>query len=207
MDEEIFHFMFKLVLIGDSSVGKTNILGRYLKNEFKENSKATVGVEFGYKKVTIDDMNIKVQIWDTAGQERYRSITNTYYKGSKGAFVVYDITRKQSFDSVDKWIAELKGSADKNLTITLVGNKVDLESERKVSTELGKEKAKSFGIAFIETSALSGHNLDKAFDTMIREIYNKSKIEMDNNDDDLGEFKPGEGIALAAQKEDKKKCC
>ena len=115
MDEENYEMMFKVVLVGDSSVGKTNIMSKYLKNEFHEDSKATVGVEFGSKQfsveghqikaqISVEGHQIKAQIWDTAGQERYKAITSAYYKGAKGAFVVYDITRKQSFDSVDRWI-------------------------------------------------------------------------------------------------------
>jgi small GTP-binding protein len=142
MSEEEYDLIIKIVLIGDSSVGKSNILLRYLRNDFKHDSKATVGVEFGSKNFTIDGINIKAQIWDTAGQERYRSITNAYYKGAKGALVAYDITRPATLESVDRWITELKKSCDENVTICLIGNKCDLEEERKVSVEEGKEKAK-----------------------------------------------------------------
>ena len=112
-DEENYDVLFKIVLIGDSFVGKTNIMSKYLKNEFHEDSKATVGVEFGAKKFDIEGKSVKAQIWDTAGQERYKSITTTYYKGAKGALIVYDITRKETFDSVDRWISELVNSGDK----------------------------------------------------------------------------------------------
>ena len=103
MSEEEYDMILKIVLIGDSSVGKTNLMNKYIKNEFREDTKATVGVEFGSKVYVIENHKIKAQIWDTAGQERYRSIANTYYKGAKGAFIVYDITRKETFDSVDRW--------------------------------------------------------------------------------------------------------
>jgi len=171
--DDNYDMIFKLVLIGDSFVGKTNIMSKYLKNEFHEDSKATVGVEFGSKKFVVDKVNIKAQIWDTAGQERYKSITNAYYKGSKGAFVVYDITRKETFDSVDKWIADLKQSGDKKITILLIGNKADLDNQRVISKEQGEEKAKSFNVAFLETSAMNGQNLDTAFEMMIKEVYDK----------------------------------
>jgi Ras-related protein Rab-11B len=142
MLEEEYDLIIKIVLIGDSSVGKSNILLRYLRNDFKFDSKATVGVEFGSKNFNLDDVKIKAQIWDTAGQERYRSITNAYYKGAKGALVVYDITRPNTLDSVDRWITELKKSSDENVTILLIGNKSDMEADRKVSKEEGEEKAK-----------------------------------------------------------------
>lgn len=140
-DNEDYDMMFKVVLIGDSGVGKSNLFSRYINNEFSYNTKTTVGVEFGSKKIVIDDLKIKAQIWDTAGQERYKSITNVYYKGAKGALLCYDITNKITFESVDKWVPELKSSGDKEVSIVLVGNKTDLENERVVSTEEGQKKA------------------------------------------------------------------
>ena len=189
-------------------MGKTNIMSKYLKNEFHEDSKATVGVEFGSKKFEIEGVSIKAQIWDTAGQERYKAITNAYYKGSKGAFVVYDITRKETFDSIDKWIADLKQSGDKKITILLIGNKADLDNHRKVTKEQGEEKAKSFGVAFLETSALNGQNLDTAFDLMIKEVYDKCHSELDD-DDGMESFTNGQDISLGknANNNKKKECC
>jgi small GTP-binding protein len=144
LDEE-YDMIFKIVIIGDSSVGKSNMMSRYLKNEFSLESKATVGVEFGAKRLDIEDFTVKAQIWDTAGQERYKSIANVYYKGSKGAFVVYDITRKESFENVDKWVNELRGNGGKDVHMILIGNKCDLEQNRQISTEMGTEKAKELG--------------------------------------------------------------
>ena len=208
-NEDNYDMILKLVLIGDSFVGKTNIMSKYLKNEFHEDSKATVGVEFGSKKFEIEGVSIKAQIWDTAGQERYKSITNAYYKGSKGAFIVYDITRKETFDSVDKWISDLKQSGDKKITILLIGNKNDLDNQRQISKEQGEEKAKSFGVAFLETSAFNGYNLDKAFDLMIKEVYDKCHAELDE-DDGFQSFGNGEDISLPKGNNNttkKKDCC
>jgi small GTP-binding protein len=146
MSDEDYDIIVKIVLIGDSGVGKSNILLRYLRNEFHWDSKATVGVEFGSKKFKLENHNIKAQIWDTAGQERYRSITNAYYKGSKGALVVYDISRKSTFENVDKWIFDLKKNADPEVMIILVGNKSDKENEREVTIKEGEEKAKNNSI-------------------------------------------------------------
>jgi small GTP-binding protein len=143
-NDDDYDMIFKVVLIGDSGVGKSNILSRYLKNEFHIDSKATVGVEFGSKRFDIDGFKVKSQIWDTAGQERYKSITNAYYKGAKGALLVYDITRKESFDSVDKWIPDLRTNGDEQVTIILIGNKCDLEESRVVSVEEGQNKAKLY---------------------------------------------------------------
>ena len=140
-NDDDYDFIFKVVLIGDSSVGKSNILSRYLHDKFNVNTKTTVGVEFGWKKVVIDGMNIKTQIWDTAGQERYKSITSAYYKGARGALLVYDITKKESFENLERWLSEFKKFSDADYTILLVGNNCDLKEERQVSTEEGQKKA------------------------------------------------------------------
>ena len=166
-----YDMIFKIVLIGDTSVGKTNILSKYLSNEFDPDSKATVGVEFGTRDFKIENNTVKVQIWDTAGQERYRSITNAYYKGAKGSLLVYDITNPKTFENVDKWLSDLKTNAEEKISVVLVGNKTDLEAERKITVEQGKEKAELFKLAFIETSALNGNNIEKAFNELISDVY------------------------------------
>jgi len=144
-EEEYYDMIFKTVLIGDSGVGKTNILSRYLHDQFSNETKTTVGVEFGTKKMTIEGHNIKAQIWDTAGQERYRSITNAYYKGAKGALLVFDLSRKSTFDSVDKWISELRTNGDAEVTIVLIGNKCDID-EKQVQREDIIKKAELYSI-------------------------------------------------------------
>ena len=206
-DEENYDILFKIVLIGDSFVGKTNIMSKYLKNEFHEDSKATVGVEFGAKKFDIEGKSVKAQIWDTAGQERYKAITTTYYKGAKGALIVYDITRKETFDSVDRWISELVNCGDKNMTMLLIGNKCDLDSQRQVTKEQGEEKAKAFKVAFLETSASSGENLDVAFEMIMKEVYSKCKNEFDE-DEGMEDMQMGQEIDLTKEKKvEKRNCC
>lgn len=165
--EDDYDMIFKTVLIGDSAVGKTNILSRYTRDEFSIETKSTVGVEFGNKRIKIKNTNIKAQIWDTAGQERYKSITNAYYKGAKGSLVVFDITNRETFKTVDRWIGEMKSNADPQVAIILVGNKSDLEELRKVSTEEAQAKAEHYEVAYIETSALKSTNIEKAFYLMI----------------------------------------
>ena len=166
-EDDQYDFIFKLVLIGDSGVGKTNILSRYLTNQFSASTQPTVGVEFGSKIIKKGEKLIKLQIWDTAGQERYKSITSAYYKGAKGAFVVYDISRKSTFDNVDKWINELKNNGSEDVFILLVGNKSDLNDQREISEEEVKKKAEVYNIAFCETSALKGNNIEFAFESLI----------------------------------------
>ena len=181
-----YDMIFKIVLIGDASVGKTNILSKYLYDEFDPNSKATVGVEFATKNFTIDNNIVKAQIWDTAGQERYRSITSAYYKGAKGALIVYDITRKNTFDNIDKWITDLKLNGDKNICIIILGNKYDLIDKREINKNDGIKKGEMYKTAFLETSALNGDNISKAFDELIEQIViNNKNIFQDDNENEI----------------------
>ena len=195
-DNDDYEALYKVILIGDSGVGKTNILSRYIYNEFKSDSKSTIGVEFASKRITISNTLIKAQIWDTAGHERYRAITNTYYKGSNGCFIVYDITNMQSFENIDKWYTDIEKVANIDITIVIVGNKCDLESERKVSVEQGKEKAKELGACFFETSALSAINIDNIFNVIITNIHNKNEQKKEEGDNDEFDFVKRGGINL-----------
>ena len=170
-NDDNYDVIFKIVLVGESGVGKTNIMLRYLNKEFNQNTKATVGVEFGSKNITIDNKIVKGQIWDTAGQERYRAITSAYYKGAHGAFVVYDVTQRETFDAVDRWIKDLKSNTDERLVILLIGNKSDLEDKRAVKKEEGEEKAREKDVAFLETSALTASNIEKAFNEIMNKVY------------------------------------
>ena len=210
-DSEHYEHLYKIIIIGDSGVGKSNILGRYLHNEFRQDTKSTVGVEFGSKKVKVGESNIKLQIWDTAGQERYRSITSAYYKGSKGCFIVYDITSNQSFDDVEKWYEEIIKKADKGTSIILVGNKCDLENERKVTIEMGQNKAKNLNCPFFETSALANTKIETVFQTITEDIYNRCKNERNaDDDDDDYEIVPKDdkkNININTDKPNEKKCC
>lgn len=164
-------YVFKIVLIGDSAVGKSQLLARFARNEFNLDSKATIGVEFQTKTLEIDHKTVKAQIWDTAGQERYRAVTSAYYRGAVGAMLVYDISKRQSFDHVAKWLEELRGHADNNIVIMLVGNKSDLGSLRAVPTEDAKEFSERESLYFMETSALEATNVETAFTTVLTEIY------------------------------------
>ena len=201
-----YDYLFKLIIVGDTNVGKTNIMSKYIKDQFNITSKSTIGVEFGTKILEIDNKKVKAQIWDTAGQERYKSITSAYYKGAKGAFIVYDITNKSTFESVDKWIKDLNSYGDKNLTMLLIGNKSDLEDKRIINKEEGEEKAKSFELGFIETSAYNGDNIDQAFDIMLKEVLKRYIVDNDINNEEL-EAGNGNNIELIKKNENKKKKC
>ncbi|EFJ22260.1 rab family GTPase [Selaginella moellendorffii] len=164
-------YIFKVVLIGDSAVGKSNLLTRYARNEFNHNSKATIGVEFQTQSMRINGKEVKAQVWDTAGQERFRAVTSAYYRGALGALVVYDITRKQTFENISKWLDELRTYGGSSVVTMLVGNKCDLTDIREVSVEEGKELAESENLFFMETSALASTNVKTAFQNVVREIF------------------------------------
>ncbi|CAI8591658.1 unnamed protein product [Vicia faba] len=181
-DEGGEEYLFKVVIIGDSAVGKSNLLSRYARNEFNLHSKATIGVEFQTQSLEIDSKEVKAQIWDTAGQERFRAVTSAYYRGAVGALVVYDISRRTTFDSVGRWLDELKTHCDTTVAMMLVGNKCDLDNIRDVSIEEGKSLAESEGLFFMETSALDSTNVKTAFEMVIREIYNNVSRKVLNSD-------------------------
>ena len=204
-EDDQYDFIFKLVLIGDSGVGKTNILSRYLTNQFSSSTQPTVGVEFGSKIIKKGEKLIKLQIWDTAGQERYKSITSAYYKGAKGAYVVYDISRKSTFDNVDKWINELKNNGSEDVFILLVGNKSDLNDQREISEEEVKKKAEVYNIAFCETSALKGNNIEFAFESLIDKITEKLEKEKEILGKNISKIEEGKTITLNTDKDKDKK--
>ncbi|XP_022771555.1 ras-related protein RABA5b [Durio zibethinus] len=181
-EERSEEYLFKIVLIGDSAVGKSNLLSRFARNEFDNNSKATIGVEFQTQVVEIDGKEVKAQIWDTAGQERFRAVTSAYYRGAVGALIVYDISRRTSFDSIKRWLDELTTHCDSTVARMLVGNKCDLENIRDVSVEEGKSLAEEEDLFFMETSALQSTNVQTAFEIVIREIYNNVSRKALNSD-------------------------
>ncbi|XP_064387904.1 ras-related protein rab-11.1-like [Halichondria panicea] len=207
-----YDLLFKIVLIGDSGVGKSNLLARFTRDEFFLESRTTVGVEFATQNVTVQGKTIKAQIWDTAGQERFRAVTSAYYRGAVGALVVYDIAKHPTFENVQKWLKELNDHADPNICIILVGNKSDLKHLRAVPTDEAQEFAKTNGYAFIETSALDATNVQMAFNNIIGEIFNQ--VAKKTTDDDAGFFtgRIGEGKTIKPLQDDaepksQKKCC
>ncbi|KAF8720722.1 hypothetical protein HU200_023625 [Digitaria exilis] len=240
-------YVFKVVLIGDSAVGKSQILARFARNEFSLDSKATIGVEFQTRTLVIEHKSVKAQIWDTAGQERqrhhaipyhlssetyrvllpnklttshacyfnncrYRAVTSAYYRGALGALLVYDITKRQSFDHIPRWLEELRGHADKNIVIMLVGNKSDLEEERAVSTEDAKEFAEKENLFFLETSAMQATNVENAFQTVLTEIFkihSKKNMAADPKANGAAPSLAGKKVLVPgpAQEIPKSKCC
>ncbi|CAI5481900.1 unnamed protein product [Closterium sp. Yama58-4] len=202
--DDDYDYLFKVVLVGDSGVGKSNLISRFTRNEFNMESKSTIGVEFATRSIEVDGKTVKAQIWDMAGQERYRAITSAYYRGAVGALLVYDITRQVTFDNVERWLKELRDHGDQSIIITLVGNKCDLRHLRKVSLEKGQAFAEKEGFFFIETSALDATNVEDAFTQILTEIYwmmNKKALAPDE-DNYAGPGK-GQTININAPQEEK----
>merc|ERR1712054_199241 len=166
-------YVFKLVLIGDSGVGKSCLLLRFADDTYTESHISTIGVDFKIRTIQLDGKTIKLQIWDTAGQERFRTITSSYYRGAHGIIVVYDTTDSESFNNVKQWLHEIDRYACEGVNKLLVGNKCDLTTKRQVEYNSAKEFADSLTIPFLETSAKSATNVEQAFMTMASEIRNR----------------------------------
>jgi len=165
-----YDYLFKLLLIGDSGVGKSCLLLRFADNSYTDSYISTIGVDFKIRTVEIDGKTIKLQIWDTAGQERFRTITSSYYRGSHGIIVVYDVTDMDSFNNVKQWFQEIDRYATEGVTKLLVGNKSDQTAKKVVEYNTAKEFADSMGIGFIEASAKDSTNVEQAFLEMSRQI-------------------------------------
>ncbi|OWM79319.1 ras-related protein RABA2a [Punica granatum] len=207
--EDEYDYLFKVVLIGDSGVGKSNLLSRFTRNEFCLESKSTIGVEFATRTLQVEGRTIKAQIWDTAGQERYRAITSAYYRGALGALLVYDVTKPTTFENVSRWLKELRDHADSNIVIMLIGNKTDLKHLRAVATEDAQSYAEKEGLSFIETSALEAINVEKAFQMILSEIYRIiSKKPLSSNEPGPANIKEGKTIVVGeSEAATKKPCC
>ena len=163
MSEIDFNYLLKYIIIGDSAVGKSNILTQYVYEKFSEEFQSTLGVEFAAKNAVIDNKIYRIQIWDTAGAENFRSITRAYYKNTVCAFIVYDITKRETFENVQVWLDDIKNQCPQTVLLVLVGNKLDLENERQISYEEGESFAQKNNMYFFETSAKTGVNIENLF--------------------------------------------
>ena len=190
---------FKIMLLGDSSVGKTCFLKRYIDDTFQDVYLSTIGFDYKYKFITLEDgKKIKLQIWDTAGQERFRTIGKGYYKGAHGIILIYDVTSQKSFDSIKTWLNEIKSEASNKVCVFLVANKIDIE-ERLISREDGEEIAKNNNLDFYESSAKDNINVSEVFQDLAEKINEKYQI-MKEKGKKLDEIIP-------EKTKGKKKCC
>ena len=194
MSDEEYDHLVKILLIGESGVGKTCILQRFNRGDFLVNHLATIAIDFKMKIFEVDNVKLKMQIWDTAGQERFNTLTSGFFKAAHGIMVCYAINDEKSFESVNKWMLQIKNLAPTDVKVMLLGNKSDLTNERVISTERGKEMADKFGVGFLETSAFNGDNIVPSFEELGRQI-------IDNINTEVGSEKNLMNI------KGKKKCC
>lgn len=199
-----YDYLFKLVLIGDSGVGKSCLLLRFADDNFTDSYISTIGVDFRFRTITIDDKTVKLQIWDTAGQERFRTITSAYYRGADGIIMIYDVTSSESFDHVEEWLSEVDRYANENTSKLLVGNKADLVEEKQVSEEMAQSFADKLGISFLETSAKTATNVDAAFLTMAQELIKTRDVKPTTGGGGGGEVKLQ---TVSTKGKSKQKCC
>ncbi|XP_064403744.1 ras-related protein Rab-4B-like [Halichondria panicea] len=185
---ESYDFLFKFLVIGNAGVGKSCLLHQFIEQKFKQDSNHTIGVEFGSKVVNLSSKSVKLQVWDTAGQERFRSVTRSYYRGAAGALLVYDISSRETYNSLTNWLTDARTLASPNIVIVLVGNKKDLDADREVTFMEASRFAQENELSFLETSALTGENVEEVFLKCTRTILTKI---------DAGELDPdrvGSGI-------------
>jgi len=207
---EISHdYMFRYIIVGDMAVGKSCILLQFTDHKFRHQHELTIGVEFGGKTIEVKNKQVKIQIWDTAGQEAFQAITRTYYKGAIGALLVYDITRKETFEHITKWLNDIKVNGAKDIVCILIGNKKDLEEQRKVSFEEGKKLAEDNQLLFLETSAKTAENVNECF------LLSAEKIIDNIQKNGVDPTQQNNNVKIGADEDDededkkkvKKKCC
>ncbi len=199
MESKKQELTIKLLLLGDQAVGKSSLMMRYTDDEFNFNIMGTAGVDLKRKTLVINGENIKVNIYDTAGHERFRLIAKSQYKGSKGIVIIYDITDKKSFENITYWMNHIKENSDSAVEIMLVGNKIDLSSERAVQFEEGQALAEKNSVSFTETSAKTGENVEAAFFKLVQNIYNHESA--------AGRQETVNTTALNQKKKTNSKCC
>jgi small GTP-binding protein len=175
-----YDYLFKLIIIGDTNTGKSCLLQRFADDSYNNEFISTIGVDFKVKTITINDKMIKTQIWDTAGQDRFRSITNSYYRGAHGIIISYDITNKQSFVNIERWMRNVKDFVSDNAVKILIGTKSDLEEKRKVSKKELEDLANELDMKYIETSAKDNKNVDELFIIICKEILNNMTEKLEN---------------------------
>lgn len=181
MGTKSYDYLFKLLLIGDSGVGKTSILFKFSEDTFSPAFISTIGIDFKIRTIEVDGKKIKLQVWDTAGQERFRTITTAYYRGAMGIMLVYDVSNLKSFENISNWIRNIEMHATQDVELMILGNKCDIADKRQVSKEKGEQLALQHSIKFMETSAKATINIEEAFTTLARDIKLKMEKRMEDS--------------------------
>ena len=205
MDDEKYDFIFKVLLLGNSDVGKSSLLLRYVDSVWNDAFVPTIGVDFKVKTLTINEKKVKMQIWDTAGQERFRTVVATYFRGAHGILLLYDVTNKDSFKNLESWLIEIEKNAKEKVLKILIGNKCDLTDDREITSDEGKAFALRNGMEFMETSAKMNTNVTEAFETLGKlmiEFNSKSNTTSQKNNQNKN-LKASSGMDLKT----KKGCC
>ena len=193
------NYVFKILLLGDSTVGKTCFLMRFTENTFQEIHMSTIGLDYRFKKMPVDDgKEATVQIWDTAGQDRFRAITKNYYKGAHGIILIYDVTNQKTFENVRNWVTQIRENASEKAIIYIVGNKIDDKQNKVVTKEDGEKMAKEFDLKFFEASAKEDINIAPTFEALVKDIY---KVNGNSEEGANGKLIGGNG------KNGKRNCC
>ena len=169
---DTYNYLFKILLIGDPFVGKSSIFSQYVDNNYSELTISTMGLDFKIKTIKIDDKYIKLQLWDTGGQERFKTITRSYYRGSHGIIMIFDITSRNSFDNIKNWLEEINKYSE-NISTILVGNKIDLDDKRKITYKEANEFAQMYNIKYIEVSAKNNININNIFEFLSKDLMNE----------------------------------
>ena len=203
MAEEEYDFIFKVLLLGNSDVGKSSLLLRYVDGTWSDSFVPTIGVDFKIKTMEINSKKVKMQIWDTAGQERFRNVISSYFRGGHGILLIYDVTDRDSFKNLGNWLIEIEKNANKDVLKILIGNKCDLEEKRVITQKEGESFANSYGMKFFETSAKNDINVSEAFQMLARqliEINTENKKAPANQDKKIT-------VSSAKSLKTKKGCC
>ena len=202
-------YLFKIVVVGDSGVGKTNILNRFSRDSFEHNSKNTIGVDFSALDLQLNGKHVKVQFWDTAGQEKYRAIASAYYKNSHGAVIVYDITNRPSFEHMSEWLKELREHGESDMNLLIVGNKNDLLEARQIAVDDGRSFAQSLGVKFVELSAKDNkeNEIQKALNGFVEQIVARIDANNANSGDKMKNRIPTTIDQVASSQQKAKGCC
>ncbi len=189
--------LYKILLLGDSTVGKTCFLLRYVDDSFLDLHMATIGLDYRLKTLILEEQKIvKVQLWDTAGQDKFRAITRNYYKGASGIILIFDVTNVKSYENIKKWINEIKEEISEKVAIVLIGNKIDNVQERKISKEQGDKLASEIGVKFFETSAKTGEGINESVFFLVKKIF--------ENDPEVKNKYQGRNLKMYNKK---RKCC